>query len=147
MRETALSLPVAGTVAEESGGALLVLAERIDGHDTFLTGQLQLGDAPPRAVRILPLDDVTVLHLLDQPPTPIVEPWVGILHLPHGWRTRSIPDDLAAAATTARRNIAALDEAELRYALTFLGEASSDAIRRARIDAIVNALPQSDGTP
>jgi len=146
MPETTQSLPVAGTVAADSDGTLLVLSERIDGHDTFLTGQLKLGDAPPRAVRILTLDDVTVLRLVDPSQTPIAEPWVGILHLPHGWRTRSIPDDLADAATAARRNLASLDEAELRYALTFLGEASSYSIRQARIDAIVDALPQSDGS-
>lgn len=34
-----------------------------------------------------------------------------------------------------------LDDAELRYALTFLEEATTSKIRRARIDAIVAALP------
>ncbi len=145
MSENTQSLPVAGTVATESNGTMLVLSERLDGHDTFLSGQLQLGDAPLRAVRILTLDDVTVLRLHDGLPTPVAGPWAGILYLPHGWRTRSIPDDLTAAATAAQRDVEALDEAELRYALTFLGEANSDAIRQARIHAIVNALPRMDG--
>jgi hypothetical protein len=145
MPETTQSLPVTGTVAADSNGTMLVLSERLDGHDTFLTGQLQLGDTPPRAVRILTFDDITVLRLLDQSLAPLVESWAGVLHLPHGWRTRSIPDDLATAAETERRDLGALDEAELRYALTFLGEASTDAIRQARIDAIVNALPRSAG--
>ncbi|HEV2378083.1 MAG TPA: hypothetical protein VGS19_38705 [Streptosporangiaceae bacterium] len=143
MPETAHSLRVAGTVALDSHGAILVLSERLDGHDTFLTGQLQLGDTPPIAVRILTFDDVTVLRVLGHslPPT---GPWSGILHLPHGWRTRSIPADLASAATAAKRDLLALDEAELRYALTFLGEASTHAIREMRIDAIVSALPLPD---
>ncbi|MGF1646845.1 MAG: hypothetical protein ACFCVF_08000 [Kineosporiaceae bacterium] len=41
----------------------------------------------------------------------------------------------------ARRDIGSLDEAGLRYVLTFLGEASTAAIRRARLDLIVHALP------
>jgi hypothetical protein len=145
MSETAQSLPVTGTVTADSNGTILVLSERLDGHNTFLTGQVQIGEAPPQAVRILTFDDVTVLRLRDQSPTPLVGSWSGILHLPHGWRTRSIPDDLAAAATTAHRDLGALDEAELRYALTFLGEASTDTIRHARIHAIINALPRMDG--
>ncbi|HUZ51398.1 MAG TPA: hypothetical protein VMU94_02565 [Streptosporangiaceae bacterium] len=146
MPETTQSLPVTGTVAADSNGTRLVVSERLDGHDTFLTGQLQLGDDPPMAVRILTFDDVTVLRLLDQPSTPLTKTWAGILHLPHGWRTRPIPDDLATAATTAHRDLGALDEAELRYALTFLGEASTDAIRQDRIEAIISAMPRSDGT-
>lgn len=139
--------PVTGTVVADSGGTMLVLSERLDGQDTFLTGQLQLGDAAPTAVRILTLDDVTVLRLLDQAPPALEDPWTGTLHLPHGWRKRSIPDDLATVAAAAHRDLGVLDEAELRYALTFLGEASTDAIRQARIDAIVSALPPSGATP
>lgn len=146
MPETAQTLSVSGVIATDSNGTMLVLSERLDGHDTFLTGQLQFGNRPPTAVRILTFDDVTVLRLLDQSRPPLAESWTGILHLPHGWRTRSIPEDLSAAATTAHRDLGTLDEAELRYALTFLGEASTDAIRRARIDAIVNALQGPDGT-
>jgi hypothetical protein len=146
MPETTHRMPVTGTVAADSDGTRLVVSERLDGHDTFLTGRLQLGDAPLIAVRILTFDDVTVLRLLDQPATPLMETWSGILHLPHGWRTRPIPDDLATAAETAHRSLGALDEAELRYALTFLGEASTKAIRQARIEAIISAVPRSDGT-
>ena len=146
MPETTQSLPVTGTVAADSCGTMLVLSQRLDGHDTFLTGQLQVGDAPPVSVRILTFDDVSVLLLLDHVPLPLAKCWSGILHLPHGWRTRSIPDDLATAAATAHCDLGVLDEAELRYALTFLGEASTNAIRQARIDAIVTALPRSDDT-
>lgn len=144
MPQTSQSLPVTGTVAADSDGTMLVLSERLDGHDTFLTGQLEVGSAPQMTVRILTLDDVTVLRLLDQSPPTLAGNWTGVLHLAHGWRTRSMPADLADAALTARRDLEALDEAEQRYALTFLGEASTDTIRRARIHAIVDALPRID---
>jgi hypothetical protein len=145
MPKVAQSLPVTGTVAADSQGTMLVLSQRLDGHDSFLTGLLQLEATPPMAVRILTFDDVTVLRVLDQSTLSPTKPWAGILHLPHGWRKRTVPDDLVAAAATADRDIEALDDAELRYALTFLGEASTEAIRRARIEAIVNALPRLDG--
>ncbi|MGW0242257.1 hypothetical protein [Micromonospora chalcea] len=144
MPETIQRLPITGTVAADSNGTLLVLSERLDGHDTFLTGQLQLPDARPVQVQILSFDDVTVLRLPDPSHAPPAGPWAGILHLPHGWRTRSIPDDLASAVHAARRDLTVLDEAERRYALTFLAEANTPAIRQARIDAIVTALPAVD---
>ncbi len=141
MPETTQSLPVTGTVAAGSNGMLLMLTERLDGHDTFLTGRLQLADTPPVAVRILTFDDVTVLRLIDQPSTTRTGSWTGTLHLSHGWRSRAVPTDLATAADSARRDLAALDDAERRYALTFLAEASTPSIREARIEAIVTALP------
>jgi hypothetical protein len=141
MPETAHSMHVSGTIAADSDGITLLLSERLNGRDTFLTGQLQLGNAPPVAVKILTFDDVTVLRIADHSPPPTT-PWAGILHLPHGWRPRSIPDDLASAASTAGRDLQVLDEAALRYALTFLNEASTGTIRHARIDAIVSALPR-----
>ncbi|MGC4828856.1 hypothetical protein [Micromonospora arida] len=145
MPETTQRLPITGTVAADSNGTFLVLSERLDGHDTFLTGQLQLHDAQPVHVQILSFDDVTVLRLLDPSHVPPAGPWAGILQLPHGWRTRSIPDDLVNAVRVARRDLAVLDEAERRYALTFLAEASTPTIRQARIETIVNALPAADG--
>ncbi len=146
MPQTAANLPVSGTVAADSDGTMLVLSQRLDGHDTFLTGQLELDDQTILGVRILTLDDVTVLRLTDetaQPPLSVS--WAGTLHLPHGWRPRTIPDDLTTAATEARRDLGALDSAELRYALTFLDEATTDEIRHGRVEVIVNALPVVDG--
>lgn len=145
MPETIQRLPITGSVADDANGTMLVLSERLEGHDTFLTGLLQVGDAQPVQVQILTFDDVTVLRLLDPSQTPPTGPWAGILHLPHGWRAQSIPDDLVTAVRAARRDLAVLDEAERRYALTFLGEASTPAIRQARIDAIVTALPETTG--
>jgi hypothetical protein len=142
MPMTTAALSVSGTVAADSDGAMLVLSERLDGHDTFLTAQLQLDEHVMVGVRILTLDDVTVLRLSDETAVPeLTATWAGILHLPHGWRPRGIPHDLQAAAAAVGRDLGALDEAELRYALTFLEEATTPEIRRGRVDAIVSALP------
>lgn len=63
MPRTTASLPVTGTVAADSAGLMLVLSKRLDGHDTFLTGLLELDGDTSTPVRILTLDDVTVLRL------------------------------------------------------------------------------------
>jgi hypothetical protein len=135
------ALPVSGTVSADAEDTMLVLSTRLDGHDTFLTGQLEFDQQQAVSVRILTFDDVTVLRVLDGSIPAQTTEWSGTLHLPHGWRTRKIPDDLAAAAEVAQRDLASLDEAELRYALTFLEEAATVAIRQGRTAAIVNALP------
>ena len=99
---------------------MLVLSERLDGYDTFLTGRLEVrGRTYP--VRILTLDDVTVLRLGDGSRVD-VEEWVRTLHLPHGARRLAPPPDLVALALERRRDLTALDDAELRYALTSLVE-------------------------
>lgn len=143
MPATATVLHVTGTVASNSAGAMLVLSERLDGHDTFLTGLLDAGNGPPTPVRILTFDDVTVLRLAGDGTAPSARDgrWSAVLHLPHGQRPREIPPDLAEAARYGRRDLTVLDAAELRYALTFLGEATTTEIRRARIAAILTALP------
>lgn len=144
MTTTDTAVPVRGTARRDSHGLLLVLDQRIERRDTFLSGRLDLGDGPT-AVSIITLDDITVLR----PKEPIAEPepaWAGTLHLPAGTRPRQIPGDLAATARSSGRDLAALDSAELRYALTFLGEASTEPIRAARIAAIVTALPHTEGT-
>jgi hypothetical protein len=94
-------------------------------------------------VRIHTLDDVTVLRLAGDRSwsgTPGSE-WSGTLHLSHGARTLSPPADLTALAHDRCRDLTSLDEAELRYALTFLGEATTPLIRAARAAVIVDALP------
>jgi len=143
MPETTQSLHVTGTVGAGSDGTIFVLSRRLDGHDTFLTGQLQLaGDDKLMGVRILTFDDVTVLRPVDRSQALPAGHWTGTLHLPHGWRRRPVPEDLTAAAERENRDLGSLDPAELRYALTFLGEATTPGIRQARIEAIVQALPQ-----
>ena len=56
------SLQVSGTVQARDGGVLLVLDSRLEGHDTFLAGQLDLDDGPSLSVRIITLDEMTVLR-------------------------------------------------------------------------------------
>lgn len=142
MTHSSESLPVRGTTRHDEHGLLLVLEQRLDGHDTFLSGRLDLGQGP-EPVRIISLDDVTVLR--PKQPLPVSTPvWTGVLHLPHGLRPRSVPADLTAAAQSHGRDLDALDPAEMRYALTFLDEATAELIRAARIDAIVSALPAAD---
>jgi hypothetical protein len=139
MKPTDETLSVSGTTRHDEDGLLLVLEQHIEGHDTFLSGRLDLGpESVP--VRIISFDDVTVLRPLESVLV-AASRWTGVLHLPHGARPRRIPADLADAARKVERDVAALDPAELRYALTFLGEATTGTIRAARIEAIVSALP------
>ncbi len=145
MPSAPLNVPVEGTVTHSPEGPLLRLTRRLDGHDTFLTGSLDIADSSI-PVRILTLDDVTVLR----PTSEFLaladgEHWHGRLHLPHGLRPRSVPPDLGVAADQEGRSLDALDEAELRYALTFLSEATTSDIRQARIEAVVSALPATAG--
>ena len=141
MPRTSVSLPVEGSVGSTPDGPLLVLTERLDGHDTFLSGSLDV-DGVNVPVRIMTLDDVTVLHPTESGTVKTLQArWSGTLHLPHGLRPQVIPDDLSSAAGAEGRVLAALDDAELRYALTFLSEATTPEIRTARIAAIVSALP------
>ncbi|WP_335989970.1 hypothetical protein [Glycomyces sp. MUSA5-2] len=140
MNQPRTQISVNGTTRQGQDGPLLVLDERLDGHDTFLSGLLDLGSGPA-PVQIITLDDVTVLRQKAPVNTPDGT-WSGTLHLPRGIRPRRIPEDLAEAAQNSNRNLDALDSAELRYALTFLNEASTESIRAARIVVIVAALPQ-----
>jgi FMN phosphatase YigB (HAD superfamily) len=119
---------------------MLVLSERLDGYDTFLTGTLEL-QGERFNVRIFTLDDVTVLRLDRKPAWQVLREWTGTLHLPHGARPLTPPTDLTELARNRQRDLTALDEAELRYALTFLGESTSDEIRLQRTMLIVDALP------
>lgn len=146
MPATVHSLPVMGSISEGDGTLQFVLAERLGGYDTFLTGVLEV-DQKRIAVRIITLDDVTVLRPIDRSAlADTAATCAGVLHLPHGVRRRTIPADLATEAARQHRTLDLLDDAELRYALTFLEEATTSAIRGARIAAIVAALPSVDGS-
>ncbi|SDX97981.1 hypothetical protein SAMN05216215_101837 [Saccharopolyspora shandongensis] len=146
MSSTSMNISVRGMVSQGPDGPLLVLSQRLDGHDTFLTGSLKVGEASI-VVRILTLDDVTVLRPTDSAGAPVGTHWHGTLHLPHGLRPRTVPPDLQQAAIREERSLERLDEVELRYALTFLSESTTIAIRRARVDAIVSALPTNTRSP
>jgi hypothetical protein len=136
------ALKVSGTIQDRDGVILLVLDSRLEGYDTFLAGHLDLEDGPSLPVRIITLDEMTVLR----PAGPaVLRPgrWSGSLRLRHGHRPVAIPADLADSAAHQGRAIGALDEAATRYAVTFLGEAATPGIRAARVAAIVNALPEA----
>jgi len=136
------SLKVAGIIQARDGGILLVLDRRLEGRDTFLAGHLDLDDGRSLAVRIITLDEMTVLR----PAGPAsLRPgrWSGSLRLRHGLRPVAIPADLADSAARNGRAISGLDDAETRYAVTFLGEAATPGIRAARVAAIVTALPEA----
>lgn len=136
------ALKVSGTAQDRDGSVLLVLDSRLEGHDTFLAGHLDLDGGHSLPVRIITLDEITVLRPAGQT---VLRPgrWAGSLRLRHGLRPVAIPADLADSAASQGRAISALDDAETRYAVTFLGEASTPDIRAARVAAIVNALPET----
>ncbi|MEW1637504.1 hypothetical protein AB0469_25955 [Streptomyces sp. NPDC093801] len=140
------ALPVRGRTVPAATGPLLLLEDRLEGHDTFLSGTLTL-DGHDIPVRITTLDDSTTLQPTQPLPGNLPEQWSATLHLRHGQRPREIPDDLRTAAATAGRDLDALDDAELRYALTFLGEATTPTIRTDRLTAIVTGLPTLEGDP
>jgi len=144
MPRTAQSLPVTGFVGRHGSTTQLVLHERLTGRDTFLTGILEVAQHRLQ-VRIVTLDDVTVLRPVDAGEITFAgATWTGVLHLPHGARPPQLPADLMHEAAVSNRALDALDDAELRYALTFLEEATTADIRQARVSAIVAALPPAE---
>ncbi len=138
-------LVVRGRLERREGAVLLVVDERLSGHDTFLSTTLRL-DQPVRLpdlpVRILTFDDVTVLAPLVSvlPQSQDGEEWEGTLLIPHGARPPTIPDDLAQAAAEAGVDTSSWSPAEARHLLTFLSEAGSGPVRTERIGLIIAAL-------
>jgi hypothetical protein len=144
MTTATVPIPVEGTIQSSGGRRLLILTARLEGHDTFLTGSLHVG-SEKIAVRVMTFDDMTVL--LPDPSAPQLPDtaWAGILQLRTGRRDLDMPPDLASAAQQQGVLLSALDEPEMRYATTYLGEASTAAIRQARIAAILAPLPRRPG--
>jgi hypothetical protein len=144
MTTAARAIVVEGHVQSAEGRKLLILTTRLEGHDTFLTGRLTLS-TEQIPVRIMTFDDTTVL-LPEQETSDLPDgAWAGYLHLRPGRRNRHVPPDLATAARCQGVLLSALDEPEMRYATTYLGEASTPDIRQARIAAILAPLPQLPG--
>jgi len=137
-------IPVEGSIQSSGGRRLLILTARLEGHDTFLTCSLHLG-SEKIAVRVMTFDDMTVL--LPNPGTAELPdaPWAGTLQLRTGRRDLDMPLDLASAAQQQGVLLSALDEAEMRYATTYLEESSTTAIRQARVAAILFPLPRRPG--
>jgi hypothetical protein len=135
------SLPVRGEVRRRRGMApLLVLSQRLDGHDTFLQADLALDpDGATVRVRIHTFDDLTVLHPTDG--TEITgKAWTGLLRLRRERRRGVVPPDLVHALTAAGTSLDALDEREQRHLLGYLADAADPATHRARIVTIVAGL-------
>jgi len=144
MPATAHSLPIKGSISDRDGTPQVVLTERLVGYDTFLTGVLDIGQQRV-PVRIITLDDVTVLRPVEATALAgATDTYSGVLHLSHGSRRRTIPEDLALEVARRHRTLDLLDEAELRYALTFLEEATTETIRQARIAVIADAIASVD---
>ncbi|MFI9626437.1 hypothetical protein [Streptomyces sp. NPDC052042] len=140
-------LAVRGRLEQCGEKVLLVVDERLSGHDTFLSATLRL-DRPMRLpelpVRILTFDDVTVLSPLSLalPQAQAGKEWSGTLLIPHGSRPPAIPDDLAQAADKASVDTSGWSPAEARQLLTFLGEAGPGPVRAERIGLIIAALAE-----
>jgi len=113
------------------------LDQRINDYDTFLRAELTIEDLTI-PVRIHTLDDLTVLVPSEADASVFRGGrFVGSLLVATGRREFKVPGDLAVAATARGLDIDLLDQSELRYALTFLGQASNLEIRNQRIDAIL----------
>ncbi|WP_326733995.1 hypothetical protein [Streptomyces sp. NBC_01022] len=138
-------LAVRGRLERREGAVLLVVDERLSGHDTFLSTTLRL-DQPVRLpdlpVQILTFDDVTVLAPLVSvlPQSQDGDEWGGTLLIPHGARPPTIPADLAQAAAEAGVGTSGWSPAEARHLLTFLSEAVPGPVRTERIGMIIAAL-------
>lgn len=138
-------LAVHGHLLQREGKTLLVVDERLSGHDTFLSTTLRLEQpvhVPELPVRILTFDDVTVLSPLDPvlPLERVGEEWSGTLLIPHGARPPAIPADLAQAVAKAGVDTSGWSPAESRHLLTFLGEAGAASVRVERIAMIITTL-------
>jgi hypothetical protein len=130
-------LSICGAIVLGPTGKHLLLDQRIHDQDTFLRAELRI-DSLTIPVRIHTLDNLTVLvPAASDGERLLVGRFDGTLTVATGRRQFKIPRDLAAAAAAHGLDIDLLDQSELRYALTFLSEASSPEIRGQRIDAIL----------
>jgi hypothetical protein len=136
------ALPVRGTARRRGPFALLVLNERLDGHDSFLRAELDLDpDGVRLRVRVHTFDHVTVLH--PAAGSPITGgSWTGQLRLAPARRTQPVPDDLADALAAAGlpADLVGLDARERRHLLGYLSDAPTPPVRRGRISTIVAGL-------
>ncbi|MEU4229596.1 hypothetical protein AB0F17_35310 [Nonomuraea sp. NPDC026600] len=129
-----------GTGPAVADGLHLVCAARLDGYDTFLSGELLLPDGRQVNVRILSFDDLTVLLPRQQVPNwADGQAWNGTLRL-RAARKAAVPDDVAEAMRAAGLVEAAYDPAELTHLLTWLAEAADPQLRRQRLTVIVASL-------
>jgi hypothetical protein len=121
-----------------------VLDERITGHDSYRPARLVRPDGPEVTVRVLTLDDITLIYpLSDQIRLP--DEWDGRLLLTAKPRGPKLPADLAAALVAAGVDVDELDPARRRHLIGFVAEAKPGPTREARIAAAVQAARQDHG--
>ncbi|MGW4412390.1 hypothetical protein ACWEJ6_50920 [Nonomuraea sp. NPDC004702] len=127
--------------AEAANDLHLVCATRLDGYDTFLSGDLTLNNGQQINVRILTFDDLTVLlprqHLDGWADG---QAWNGTLRLRPAARKAEVPDDIAEAMHAAGLEESSYDPGELTHLLTWLDEAADADLRHQRLAVIVQSL-------
>jgi hypothetical protein len=126
----------------------LVCATRLDGYDTFLSGDLTLNDGQQINVRILTFDDLTVLLPRQQlDGWADGQPWNGTLRLRPAAKKADVPDDVAEAMHAAGLDESSYDPGELTHLLTWLEEAADADLRRQRLALIVQSLAARPARP
>lgn len=129
------------TASAVADGLHLVCTARLDGYDTFLSGDLTLPDGQQVNVRILTFDDLTLLLPRQQlPGWSDGHAWSGTLRLRPPARKAAIPDDVAKAMRAAGLDESAYDPAELTHLLTWLDEAADPQLRQQRLAVVVTSL-------
>lgn len=121
-----------------------VLDERITGHDSYRPARLVRPDGPEVTVRVLTLDDITLIYPLSQQ-IRLPDEWAGRLKLSAQPRGPKLPADLAAALVDAGVDVEQLDPARRRHLIGFVAEAKPGPTRQARIAAAVQAAQQDHG--
>jgi hypothetical protein len=151
-------IAVRGRRRDHAGATAYVLDRRLSGYDSYRPAVLLLTESEPaqtpsgaarvtcRAVRVrvLTLDDVTLVCPLGgggttgQDPWP--ESWEGTLVLPESRRRVDLPADLAAALDSAGIETDQVGEASLRHLVGYVTEAGPGPTRAARVNAAVSAV-------
>lgn len=123
---------------ERDGIPAYLLEQRVTGHDSYRPAQLIRSSGEPLRVRVLTLDDITIVYPLS-PNVDLPEEWEGTLRLSPGRRGPRMPDDLASALASAGVDPEGLDDAQRRHLIGFVTEARPGPTRDARIAAAVEA--------
>ncbi|WP_460517180.1 hypothetical protein [Flindersiella endophytica] len=116
-----------------------VLSDRISGHDSYRPAQLLRPPHPPVQVRVMTLDDITIVYPLEAGVI-LPDEWDGTLRLASKARGVRMPADLAAALAAAGVDVDGLDPAQRRHLIGFVAEARPGPTREARIAAAVQSV-------
>lgn len=144
------AVPVKATLVEGAGGRYLQLVERLSSRNSYLSAQLRVSGGTVM-VRVWTMDNLTLLDVLDR--IDVVtgslddtgSTLTGDLLLRDARELRLIPPELIEHALASGRDVRSLTTADLRYAVTYIDEASDPRIRAERIDVVVRSLPLADG--